>query len=177
MKRLVSVTMLAASLLALPPAVRAQECSHLNTYDLRGTYTIDGSGWINLATALPMIPGLPNQFVPMSWVAAEVFDGFGNGSGWLSLNAGGTQMSATFVNKKYSVQADCSVQITYSIKINELNGLVIGPFSRLAVPEFQQTLIGSTVSRLHMITVGAAPNTAPAPLVDSAIATRISLAQ
>jgi hypothetical protein len=181
MKRIVSVAIFAC-LLAISPAVRAQSCSYLTNYDLRGTYTMSGSGWVDLSKFLAGIPGLPPLpagFIPMSWVGTETLDGVGGGNGWVSFNGGGNQMSASFVNKKYSIQPDCTVQASFSLKINGLPGNpVIGPFSRLMVPVVKYEGFSSWmpwVLELHMIWQGTAPGTPTGPVVDSAIAHRISM--
>jgi len=174
MKRIVSVTMFSACLLAVSPVVRAQDCSNLTNYDYRGTYTISGSGWADVSKLLAGIPGLPPMpagFVPMSWLGVETLDGHGGATGWVSVNSAGTQMSASFVDKTYSVQPDCSLRVTFSMKINELPGNpVIGPFLRIMVPVFKP---GSL--ELHMIWKGNAPGAPTGPAVDSGIAYRISM--
>jgi len=88
MKRMVSATIFSICLLAVSPIVRAQSCSNLTNSDLRGTYTMMGSGWVDLSKVMAGIPGLPAMppgFVPMSWVGVSIFDGQGVGTGWLSV--------------------------------------------------------------------------------------------
>jgi hypothetical protein len=184
MKRIVSVAIFGACLLAISPAVRAQNCSNLTNYDLRGTYTMSGSGWVDLSKFLAGIPGLPplpTGFIPMSWVGTETLDGVGGGSGSVSFNGGGNQMSASFVDKKYSIEPDCTVQASFSLKINGLPGNpVIGPFKRLMVPVLKE-VVWQPILRLppelelHMIWLGTAPGTPTGPVVDSAISHRISV--
>ena len=127
MKRLISATMLATCLLAVAPSVRAQNCSTWSNYDLRGTYTTSGSGWIDLSK---LASGLPSGTIPMAWVGAETMNGLGQGSGWVAVNAGVVQLSIQLVNLTYAIQTDCSVLISYSMKIKEL-GATIGPVSRI----------------------------------------------
>lgn len=162
MKRLVSVTMFAACLLASSPVVRAQDCSNWSNYDLRGTYTMSGSGWIDLSK---LVATLPAGTIPMSWVGADMWDGKGGGTGWVSVNAGGVQLTVQLVGKVYAVKADCSVQESFSMKIKEL-GITLGPFSRLLV-------IGGTPEALEVygMFVGAGPGSG----VDLMVAHRISM--
>jgi len=171
MKRIVSVAMFAAGLLAVSAVVQAQDCSSMGNWDLRGTYTMAGSGFIDLSKALLGVPGLPTGFIPTTWVGAHTLNGAGSGGGWVSINAGGTQMSASFVGLKYSIKSDCSIQASFSMKINELGGLVVGPFPRLMVPVLKPD--GSL--ELHMIFLGTPPGAPTGPIVDSGVAYRISL--
>lgn len=180
MKRLISVAMFGACLLAFSPLVRAQNCSNLTNSDLRGTYTMSGSGWIDLSKFLAGIPGLPplpSGFIPMSWVGAHTFDGAGGGSGWVSFNGGGNQMSASLVGLKYSISQTCSVQVSFSMKINELPQSVppIGPFTRLAVPVWKHDGVWFPSLEFHMTWQGTAPGTPTGPVVDSAVSSRISM--
>jgi len=169
----------AASLLAVSEGVRAQDCSNLTNADLRGTYTMSGSGAIDLSKFLAGIPGLPplpTGFIQMSWVGATTLDGFGGGGGWVSFNGGGNQMSASIVNKKYSINPNCTIQESFSLKINELPGVIVGPITRLAVPVWKQEGMGwvPQALELHMIWQGTAPGTPTGPVVDSGVAHRIS---
>jgi len=149
MKSFVSFTLFAACILAGPSAGRAQDCSSWRNWDLRGTYTMSGSGWIDLSK---LVPSLPAGTIPMSWAGAHSYNGTGGGTGWVSLNAGGVQMTITFVNLTYQMNADCSVSVSYSLKIKELNNAVIGPTSRVLV-------VGGSPTTLELrgITVGAGP--------------------
>lgn len=148
MKRLVSITMFAACLLAVAPGLHAQDCSAWSNWDLRGTYTMSGSGWIDLSK---LGPGLPAGTIPMAWVGAETMNGSGRGSGWVAVNAGGVQLNIEFVNLTYAIKADCSVLVSYSMKIKELN-TTIGPVSRVLV-------VGGhgAAMELYGIQVGAGP--------------------
>ncbi len=107
------------------------------------------------------------------------WNGAGGGSGWVSFNGGGNQMSAQLVGMKYSVKPDCSVQMTFSMKINELPQSVpaLGPFTRLMVPVVTHDAMWWAPSALEfqVIWQGTAPGAPPAPVVDSGIAHRISL--
>jgi len=127
MKSVISLTLF-ASVLAISSIARAQDC-RWTTRDLRGTYAMSGSGWIDLSK---LAANLPPGSVPMSWVGTHTWDGKGGGSGWVAVNAGGIPMSIQLVGLTYSVQADCSVLATYSMKIKEL-GVTIGPASRIYV--------------------------------------------
>jgi len=180
MKKVVSVVMFAASLLAVSEGVRAQDCSSLTNSDLRGTYTMSGSGWIDLSKFLAGIPGLPplpTGFIPMSWVGAHTLDGIGSGSGWVSFNGGGNQMSASLVGMKYSIKPDCSAQVSFSMKINELPQSVppLGPFTRLVVPVLKQDGRWPPPLELHLIWQGTAPGAPTSPAIDSGVAYRIAM--
>jgi len=163
MKSLVSFAVFAAWILAGPSGVRAQNCGAWTNWDLRGTYTSSGSGWIDLSK---IVPALPSGTIPMSWAGAHTYNGTGGGSGWVSLNAGGVQMSITFVNLTYQMNADCSVAVSYSMKVKELNNATIGPVSRVLV-------VGGNPGalELHGISVGAGPGTP----VDRLSSQRISM--
>jgi len=162
MKSLVSATMFATCLLAVSPGGRAQDCNNWTNMHLRGTYTMAGSGWIDLSK---LDAGLPTGTVPMSWVGANTMDGKGGGAGWVSLNAGGIQVTIELVNKTYAVKADCSVEESFYMKIKEL-GKTIGPAYRLVV-------IGGSPGalELHGIFLGGGPGTP----VDLFTARRISM--
>ncbi|HUI54372.1 MAG TPA: hypothetical protein VLY04_05350 [Bryobacteraceae bacterium] len=171
----ISTAIWATCLLAIPATVRAQDCSAWNNMQLAGTYTMSGSGYVDLSKALP-VPGMPSGLVPMFWVGATVFDGAGGATGWVSINAAGNQMTGSFVNKKYAIKPDCTIQVTYSLKINELQGLTVGPFSHLMVPVVKSgTLWMPADLELHMITVGASPGAPAGALVDSGVMYRISI--
>lgn len=148
MKSLVSVTMFATCLLAISQNGKAQDCTGWTNWDLRGTYTMAGSGWIDLSK---LVSTLPAGTIPMSWVGATSFNGNGAGSGWVSVNAGGVQMNMDLVGLTYQVKADCSVSVSYSMKVKEL-GITFGPVSRLLV-------VGGNPAALELygIQVGAGP--------------------
>jgi len=178
----VSVAALGAFLLAIPPNAKAQNCSSLSDYDVRGTYTVSGSGWIDLSKFLAGIPGLPSLptgFIPQSWVAAVTWNGAGGGAGWVSLNGGGNQMSAQLVGMKYSLKPDCTVQMTFSMKINELppNAPPLGPFTRLMVPVVKYEGMWWTPWGLDFLVIwqGTAPGTPTGSVVDAGVAHRISM--
>ena len=178
MKQIVSVAVFGAVLLASPP-IGAQDCSALTNYDLRGTYTMSGSGYMDLSKFLSGIPGLPplpTGFVPFSWVGAHTWDGVGGGSGWVSLNVAGNQMNASFVGLKYSINPNCAIDVSFSMKINELQGVTVGPVSRLMVPVMKQEGAWGMppALELHMIFAGTAPGTAGVGL-DSGVSYRISM--
>ena len=54
---------LAAGILTFLPALRAQDCSNWTNFDLRGTYTLTESGFIDLSKAFPG-SGLPSGLSP-----------------------------------------------------------------------------------------------------------------
>jgi hypothetical protein len=175
MKRIAWLAISGAWLLAVSPTVRAQDCSGWNNWDLRGTYTMSGSGWADLSKLLPG-SGLPSGLVPMSWVGAHVWDGAGGGSGWISLNAAGNQMNAQFVGLKYSISSDCSIQVSFSLKVKEL-GITIGPIPRLMVPSGARLDMGRNAEalELHMIVQGTAPGAPTGPGLDLGVSHRISM--
>jgi hypothetical protein len=181
MKQLVSVTILGACLLAIAAVASAQDCSTLTNYALRGSYTMSGSGWVDLSKLLAGVPGLPplpTGFAPVSWVGAFTFNGTGGGTGWAYHNSGGFQMSGPLVGLKYAINnADCSIHASFSVKSNELPGVTAGPFSLLMVPVLKQDGMwwGAPALELHMTTGGAAPGAPPAGLVQSGVAYRISM--
>ena len=119
-------------LLAAAAIATGQNCSGLSNSHLAGTYAMYGSGYIDLSKLLPGVPGMPAGMIPMTWVGAHTYDGSGSGTGWVTLNAGGMRMDAQFASLSYSVQPDCSIQISFSMKIKQL-GITIGPFPRLGV--------------------------------------------
>jgi hypothetical protein len=175
MKRFVSVAILSACLLVLVPVARAQNCSNLSNLDLRGTYIMYGSGWLDLSKMLAGIPGLPPMptgFAPMTWVGAHTWNGQGGGGGWVSINSGGMHMTAKFVNLQYSLQPDCSIQVSFFIKINELPAAVppVGPIYRVMVPVWTHDTM-----ELHMIMQGAVPGAPTAGAVDSGVSYRVSM--
>ena len=181
MKRLVSLAMFCACLLAAVPVVRAQDCSSITNYDLRGTYTMSGSGVVDLSKFFQGVPGMPPMpagFVPMSWVGAHTYDGAGGGTGWVTFVAAGTQMTAKLTDLKYSIKADCSLAGSFSMQINELPGVKIGPISRAQVVVIKPGAPFAPLAvEIHMIFAGGAPGAAPTAGVDSGVAYRISMDQ
>ena len=131
MKRFISATLLATSFLAASSVIEAQDCSNWSNYDLRGTYAQSGSGFIDLSKALPGA-GLPSGLSPYFVVSAIVYDGLGGGTGWLSFNMGGYQMNAQYVGYTYSMQANCSVKVSFRLKLTDL-GITSGVSSSIKV--------------------------------------------
>ncbi|MBI1789404.1 MAG: hypothetical protein HYR60_17860 [Acidobacteria bacterium] len=162
MKRLVSLTMFAAYVLLVLPRAQAQDCSDWSNFDIRGTYAMSGSGWIDLSK---LVPALPAGTIPMAWVGAVSYNGRGGGAGWVALNAGGVQMAIELVNLAYQVKADCSVAVSYSMKLKEL-GITLGPVSRILVVAGRGQAL-----ELNGIQAGAGPGTP----VDLMVARRISI--
>jgi len=180
MNGMVSVTMFSACLLAVTPAVRAQDCSNISNFDLRGTYTMSGSGYVDLSKFFQGVSGLPPMptgFVPMSWVGAHTYDGIGGGTGWVAFVAAGTQMTAKLTDMKYSIKPDCSLSGSFSMEINELPGLKLGPFSRVQVVVIKPDAIPwmPPAVEIHMMFAGAAPGAPTGSGIDSGVAYRISL--
>jgi hypothetical protein len=162
MKYVASFAMFVCAL-TISPTAEAQDCSNWSTWDVRGTYTMYGNGWIDLSK---IAAGLPSGTVPMSWVGAVVYNGAGGGTGWVSLNAGGVQATIDLLNLSYRVKSDCSMTLSYSMKFKEL-GATIGPVSRLVV-------IGGHGMDLELR--GIQVGTGPGSPVDNMTAQRISIA-
>jgi len=180
MQRILFVTMLGACLLAISPVAKAQDCSNISNYDLRGTYTMSGSGYVDLSKFFQGVPGLPpmpSGFVPMSWVGAHTYDGVGGGTGWVTFVAAGTQMTAKLTDMKYSIKPDCSLSGSFSMQINELQGLKIGPISRVQVVVINPDVMPwmPPAVEVHMMFAGGAPGAPAGAAVDSGVAHRISL--
>ena len=155
MNRLASVAMMTVCFLAAAPGLSAQDCSGWNNSHLRGTWTMTGSGYIDLSQLVTGNPaGLPSGMIPMTWVGAHTYDGAGGGSGWVIMNAGGAQINAQLNPITYAVNADCSVNITFSMKAKQLPGVTIGPVSRVLVISGRMDAL-----ELHGILVGAGPGT------------------
>jgi len=115
MKGLVAVTMLVGCLVTGASRLGAQDCSNLGNWDLRGTYTFWGNGWIDLSRDVD--PSLPKGYSPFAFLQGFVFDGKGGGTGWFSSNFGGVQLDAP-MRWTYAVHADCSVRGTQSFFLN-----------------------------------------------------------
>ena len=167
MKRLISATLSFAYLLAFPVVGSAQDCSSWTDFDLRGTYTMSGSGFIDMSKLLPGM-GLPSGMIPMTWVGAQTYDGHGKGTGWVSFNAGGNHMNAQ-LDQTYAVQPDCSVKASFSMRVKEL-GVTVGPFPRMMVIVWKPGAL-----ELHMILGDASPSKAPGVGLDLGVAYRISM--
>lgn len=146
MKRLLIVT---ACLLLLSPSLLAQDvadafgdpgapasqapgpCGTLGVWGLRGTYALTGSAWQDLSE---LNPALPKGYAPVSIIGAFKVSGNGDLTGWASVNAGGVQMTAEFVNSRVGApRADCGFPVTLSMKIKEYGGMVSGPYSYAGV--------------------------------------------
>ena len=162
MKCLASFALAAARVLAATGSRNAQDCGSMTNWDLHGTYTMTGHGWIDLSK---LVATLPAGSIPMTWVGALSYNGTGGGSGWVSVNAGGVQMNAQFVNLSYQMNGDCSVSVNYSMKVKEL-GLTLGPAARLLI-------VSGTPGALELqgISVGYGPGT----LVDVLTMRRVSM--
>ena len=167
MKQFISTALVAACFLAASPATKAQDCSTWTNWDLRGTYALSGSGYVDLSKAFPGL-GLPSGMSPFYWVGMQVLDGIGSGSGWISYNFGGNQLTAEFVGYSYTMKADCSVQVSFKLKFNEL-GVTSAPQTRIniVVPKPGEL-------ELDSISVGTPFGTPAAPSINLDVKRRIS---
>ena len=165
MKRLVFATLFAIIAVG---TTWGQDCSNWTNFDLRGTYAISGSTTMDPSLLLPGM-GFPAGSVPGFYVGAFGFDGRGAGSaGWISTNLGGSQFTFQMVGIKYSMQPDCSVQMSLTWKIKELGVTFTVQRVGVVVP-----MPGGL--QLHMSLVGASPGKPPGPGFDLGIAYRISM--
>jgi hypothetical protein len=114
---------LVASMLTVLPALKAQDCSHWSNFDIRGTYTQSGHGYVDLSKVFG--PSFPAGLSPYYLVGAVAYDGRGVGTGWLSFNFAGNQVNAEFVDYTYSMQPNCSVQVSFRLKLTDL-GITTG---------------------------------------------------
>ena len=130
MKRFVSATLLATCFLAVSPVIRAQDCSNWTNWDLRGTYVGSGDGYLDLSKLFPG-KGFPSGLTPMSLVIGHVYNGAGGATSWVSMNVGGTQFNPEFTAYSYSMQADCTVRVTYTLNFKELGTSL--SFTRIGV--------------------------------------------
>jgi hypothetical protein len=132
MKHLLSMSILAAGLLLLAPAIQAQDyCSNWSLWTLRGTYAFTGTAWQDLSE---INPALPKGYAPVPIVGAFTVNYQGDVTGWALVNAGGLQMTAEFVNSQFSApKADCSFSISLSMRIKEFGESIAGPYSYAGV--------------------------------------------
>jgi hypothetical protein len=164
MKRLVFAILFA--MMAAGAAAWGQDCSNWTNNDLRGTYVGAGSGSSDASQLIPGM-GFPSGLVPEINVFAFALDGRGGvTTGWAAINSGGTQLNFQLVGGKYSVQPDCSFQITFTWKIKELGVTYTVQHVGVWVPK-----PGSL--ELHFSLVGAPPGR-PGPGFDLGVAYRIS---
>jgi hypothetical protein len=164
MKHFLFMNVLAAGVLLLAPAIQAQDCSNWTLWDTRGTYATSVSGWIDLSTLNPALPG---GYSPFSSVGAFTNNGRGGGTGWALINAGGVQLTVEFVDVKFGAPgAECLQPFSYSYKIKEFGDITVGPVSFPGV-------IAGDMSTLEIFAM--APGTGPGAPVQSGHAKRISL--
>jgi hypothetical protein len=150
MEHLLSLRILAAGLLLLAPTIQAQElagpvrdpgalasqapepCGTWGLWALRGTYAFTATAWQDLSE---INPALPRGYAPVTIIGAFKVNGNGDVTGWASVNAGGVQMGAEFVNSKFSApKADCSVPISLSMRMKgAFGGAVTGPYPYVGV--------------------------------------------
>ena len=165
MKRLVFGMLLA--MMAVGLNAWGQDCSNWTNYDLRGTYAGSGSGSLDPSLVVPGM-GLPSGMVPEFSVGAMTLDGRGGITGWASINSGGTQFNFQLVGGKYSMQPDCSVQVTFTWKIKELGVTFTVQRVAVVVPKLSGL-------ELHTNLVGATPGKPPGPGYDLTVLSRISM--
>jgi hypothetical protein len=133
MKHLLSMSILAVGLLLLAPSIQAQDHNNWNLSPLRGTYTFTGSAWQDMSV---INPALPTGYAPVSLIGAFTVNGDGDVTGWALVNAGGIQQTAEFVNSHFSApKADGSFSISLSMRINEFEEGIFGPYSYMGVIE------------------------------------------
>lgn len=108
----------------------------------------------------------------MYWVGAHTYDGKGNGTGWVTVNAGGGEIHGKLVGFSYAMHSDCSVQLSFSLQVQE-TGTTIGPFQRVAV--VAPTPHHPWALDLNMIFGGSQPGNDPVPCFDGAVAHRVSM--
>jgi hypothetical protein len=131
MKHLLSMSILAVSLLLLAPSIQAQGHSNRNLSPLRGAYTFTGSAWQDMSV---MNPALPTGYAPVSLIGAFTIDGHGDMTGWALVNAGGIQFKAEFINSHFSdPEADGSFPINLSMRADEFGGVIFGPYSYMGI--------------------------------------------
>jgi hypothetical protein len=165
MKGPVFATLLA--MIAVGTTARGQDCSNWTTFDLRGTYTGSGSDSLDPSLLVPGM-GLPPGGVPGRYVVALALDGRGGATGWASENSGGIQLNSQLVGAKYSMQPDCSVQVSFTWKIRELGVTITSQHVGVIVPK-------PGALELHLNLVGAAPGKPPGLGFDLGIVYRISM--
>ena len=140
------------------PGLMAQNCSNWDNWSVRGTYTVTGNGWIDLARD----PSQSKGYSPQVFVQAFTLDGRGGGTGWIQSNLGGIDFQAK-VKWTYSVQADCKITGTSSYFVN----------GAWTAPNTLSWVISSHNADLKLsgIMVGAGPGSG----VAQATATRLSM--
>lgn len=170
MKHFISATLLAICFLAASPVLEAQDCSNWTTWDIRGSYTLSGSGYIDLSKTFPGL-GLPSGMSPFYWVGGHTLDGLGGEStpGWISFNMGGYQINAQFVDYRYSMKSNCSVVFTFRLKLTDL-GVTTGPQTSLKV-----IVMKGGELQLDSITVGNPLGTPAAASLGLEVMHRISM--
>ena len=118
-------------LLLLAPLARAQECSTLGVWALRGTYTFTATAWQDLSE---INPTLPKGYAPVTIIGAFSVNGLGDLTGWARVNAGGVPLAAQFVDSSVGApQTDCSFPVTLSMRIRDFGDAVVGPYSYTGV--------------------------------------------
>jgi hypothetical protein len=162
MKKLVNVTLLAVSALAVCQNVRAQSCVSLSNSHLRGAWSIIGSGWKDPSK---LNPAFPAGYVPMSYVGVIRMDGEGSGGGSLNVNLGGVPVTLEFLTMTYRIKADCMLEVVYSFKLKEL-GVSVGPVTRVLV---------NMPSALGIEFQGAIAGAGPGSEVDTCTLKRVSM--
>ena len=168
MKHLLSVSILAAGVLLLAPTVQAQElggpggqpgalasqapgtCSTLGLWALRGTYAFTATAWQDLSA---LNPALPKGYAPVTIIGVFKVNGNGDVTGWGSINAGGLQMIAEFVNSQFGApKANCSFPISLSMRIEEFGEGIAGPYPYVGV-----VTSGGSALEIAFMMLGAGP--------------------
>jgi hypothetical protein len=106
-------------------------CGTWSLSALRGTYALSANGWQDLSE---INPALPKGYAPVSIIGTLKVNGNGDVTGWGSINAGGLQMSAEFVDSQFGApKPDCRIPITLAMKIKEFEGVISGPYAYAGV--------------------------------------------
>jgi hypothetical protein len=147
MRHSLCLNALAAGLLLLAPAARAQDlqepirepsalsalaapCGTPGLWALRGTYAFTATAWQDLSE---INPALPKGYAPVTILGAFKLNGNGELTGWAVVNTGGLRLNAEFVNSRFGApQVDCDIPISLSMRFKEFEGTT-GPYPYVGV--------------------------------------------
>jgi len=145
MRCLLSAALLAIVVLTFSPNLAAQGCAN---FSVQGTYCLTCNGWIDLSK---IVPTFPAGYVPASYVGVVKLDGSGHGTGGLTANCGGQSLSLEFVDLTYTVNDNCTLESTYSVKVKEL-GITLAQDKRIMV-----IIPGGQTLELKGLNIGKGP--------------------